>query len=155
MKGREGLSLKILFTEFENTSKGQIILKGLWVPGTLFLCCCWDWTPRVSLSLHSILGLLGSFPVLFPASDTQSLVQERCSEVVSFLPPSMSSVNPEQPTRLQRWQKGAGPTGQLGGERQIKHPTKSLWTEYQPCIADLGWEPTVYQAPPGLWGMAN
>lgn len=42
-----------------------------------------------------------------------------------------------------------------GGGEQIILPTEPPWTKYQPHNADLGREPTIYQPPAGLWGMAN
>lgn len=68
----------------------------------------------------------------------------------SFLLSSLSSASGWNDGRMEQ-----GLTGHLRGGRQIKHPSKSPWTEHQPHNADLGQEPTVHQPPPGLWDMAN
>lgn len=152
MKGREGLSLKILFTESENTSEGQIILKGFGVPGTLFLCCC-SGTGLQGLCFHCIPSLGFSDPSqCCPQPLTHRAWCTRGAQMWSAfcLPPFLEAQQAATVAEGSRADRTA-----RGRERQIKHPTKSLWTEYQPCIADLGWEPTIYQAPPGLWGMAN
>ena len=134
------MSTKTLFTEFKSTSNGlELLWSVFWLLGPSLWCCSrtgpqefrFRWVASSGFSCLSLCCSQGL---------AQSLVHKKCAEKFSFFP--LLSLLLSTLSSQWGWNDGRREqelTGQLGGERQLKRPTKSPWTEREPAAHCWSW----------------